>query len=296
MNSELSAFFDHALPAIDASLDRLVPSESTPPARLHQAMRYSLFAGGKRLRPALSVAGFALCRPDWNDVLPVACAFEMIHTYSLIHDDLPAMDDDDFRRGIPSCHRKFGEAIAILAGDALLTLAMETIARADAFPPDRLLRVTAMIARAAGTPAGMIAGQVFDLEAEGRPIGEINVEQIHRSKTGALITTAVTAGAFLGGVSEAELEAVRVYGERIGLAFQIVDDILDETVPMETLGKTGGKDRDQQKATYPALVGLDKSRAIVAEITGQARRSIEGLGGRARILLSIADYLETRSH
>jgi len=209
---------------------------------------------------------------------------------------LPAMDDDDFRRGIPSSHKKFGEAIAILAGDALLTLAFDTMSRCNSFAPDRLLQATAKLARASGTLSGMIAGQVFDLEAERRPIKDSNVEQIHRSKTGALITAAVTVGAYLGGASESQLAAVQTFGERIGLAFQVVDDILDETASIQTLGKTGGKDRNQQKATYPALYGLERSRTIVAELSDQARAVIRPLGERARILTSMADYLESRSH
>jgi geranylgeranyl diphosphate synthase type II len=296
MKAESSAFFDMVTPAIDASLQALLPPEATPPARIHQAMRYSIFAGGKRLRPALCIAGFSLYQSDWKPVLPVACAFEMIHTYSLIHDDLPAMDDDDFRRGIPSCHKKYGEAIAILAGDALLTFAFETLAQCEAFPPDRMLRAVSMLSEASGAERGMIAGQVFDLEAEGVPIHQVDVERIHRSKTAAIITSAVSIGAYLGGAPELELDIVRSFGQRIGLAFQIVDDILDETTSLQTLGKTGGKDREQKKATYPALHGLEQSRTIVHDMTQQARVILQPLGSRAEILLSIADYLETRWH
>ncbi len=296
MKAESSVFFDRVLPVIDASLQDLLPPETTPPAQIHQAMRYSIFAGGKRLRPALCIAGFSLYQSDWKPVLPVACAFEMIHTYSLIHDDLPAMDDDDFRRGMPSCHKKFGEAIAILAGDALLTFAFETLARCDAFPPDRMLKVLAMLSHASGAEWGMIAGQVFDLEAEGAPIDQVDVERIHRSKTAAIINSAVSVGAYLGGASEPELGLVQAFGEKIGLAFQVVDDILDETTSLQTLGKTGGKDRDQKKATYPALHGLEQSRVIVHVMTQQARDALQPLGSRAGILLSIADYLETRWH
>src|SRR5689334_1986311 len=225
MNSDLNAFFDEILPAIDSSLDRLLPAETTPPTQIHQAMRYSIFAGGKRLRPALVVAGYSMFRRDqaeWKNVLPVACAFEMIHTYSLIHDDLPAMDDDDFRRGKPSCHKKFGEAIAILAGDALLTLAFETLSHCDGFAAERMLRVISMLGKAAGTRSGMIAGQVFDLDAEQRPVNQVDVEQIHRSKTAALITASVQIGAWLGGAAESELRQTEIFGQRIGLAFQIV--------------------------------------------------------------------------
>jgi geranylgeranyl diphosphate synthase, type II len=296
MNSELRRFFDTVLPRVDAALNELLPAPSVAPAQIHEAMRYSTFAGGKRLRPALCVAGHALFQSDWQPVLPVAAALEMIHTYSLIHDDLPAMDNDDFRRGIPSCHRKFGEAVAILAGDALLTLGFETLSRCNGFPADRLLPAIRTIAEAAGTRSGMIAGQVFDLEAEHRPVLEVDVERIHRSKTAALITASVSVGARLGGASDAELEAITAFGSRIGLAFQIVDDVLDETSSIETLGKTGGKDRHQHKATYPALFGVEQSRALAADLTRQGGSALEGFGERARLLLAIADYLETRSH
>ena len=296
MNSELRRFFDSVLPTVDAALNELLPPPSAAPAQIHEAMRYSVFAGGKRLRPALCVAGYALFQNDWQPVLPVAGAIEMIHTYSLIHDDLPAMDDDDFRRGIPSCHRKFGEAVAILAGDALLTLAFETLSRCSGFPPERMLQAIGTIAEAAGTRSGMIAGQVFDLEAERRPVLEVDVERIHRSKTAALITASVSVGARLGGASDAELEAITAFGSRIGLAFQIVDDVLDETSSIETLGKTGGKDRHQQKATYPALFGVEKSRALATDLTRQGRSALAAFGNRACLLLAIGDYLETRSH
>jgi geranylgeranyl diphosphate synthase type II len=297
MKPELSTFFDRVVPAIDACLDRLLPSASTVPEQIHQAMRYSIFAGGKRLRPALCIAGFELFQTEWAPVLPVACAFEMIHTYSLIHDDLPAMDNDDFRRGMPSCHKKFGEAMAILAGDALVTFAFEALSSCEAFPAQRLLLATRMVAQASGCQTGMIAGQVFDLEGEHRPISEVDVERIHRSKTAALISAAVSVGAYLGGVGGgSDFKSVQTYGESIGLAFQIVDDILDETASTETLGKTKGKDRRQEKATYPAKFGLDRSRAMAAELTDRARSSLERFGTRASTLLSIADYLETRQH
>ena len=296
MNPELSMFFERVNPAIDACLDTLIPSASTPPLQIHQAMRYSLFAGGKRLRPALCVAGFELFERESAAVLPVASSFEMIHTYSLIHDDLPAMDNDDFRRGIPSCHKKFGEAIAILAGDALLTFAFETLSGCEAFPPARVIRAIQMISQASGCRTGMIAGQVFDLEGEHRPVAEVDVELIHRSKTAALITAAVTVGAYLGGADGPELKSVETFGQSIGLAFQIVDDILDETASTETLGKTKGKDRRQEKATYPAKYGLDRSRAMAAELTDRARNSVSGFGDHAITLRAIADYLETRRH
>jgi geranylgeranyl diphosphate synthase type II len=228
MKGEARAFFDRARPAIDAVLDRLIPSESATPTEIHRAMRYSVFAGGKRLRPALCLAGYSLFQDDYTPVLPVASAIEMAHTYSLIHDDLPSMDDDDFRRGLPSCHKRFGEAIAILAGDALLTRAFGAIAEAR-LPADRLSGAILRFARALGTEDGMIAGQVLDLEAEGRPIDADGVEAIHRAKTAALIGVSVWMGAHLGGADEAALDRIAAYGRRIGLAFQVVDDILDVT-------------------------------------------------------------------
>jgi geranylgeranyl diphosphate synthase type II len=210
----------------------------------------------------------------------------MIHSYSLIHDDLPAMDDDDFRRGKPSSHKQFGEAMAILAGDALLTLAFEVVARCENFPPDRLLRASAVLARAAGTPSGMVAGQVLDLEAEGKQVMPQQLERVHRSKTGALIGASVWIGAYLGRASEQDLEHVATYCDRIGLAFQVIDDILDA-------GE--GSDRDQRKATYPAFHGLEKSRAIARDLMHDARQALAPLGARARLLLEFCDYLENRT-
>jgi geranylgeranyl diphosphate synthase type II len=296
MKTELSTFFDRVIPAVDDSLNRLLPAENTPPANIHKAMRYSVFAGGKRLRPALCIGAYALYQPDWKPILPVASALEMIHTYSLIHDDLPAMDNDDYRRGIPSCHKQFGEATAILAGDGLLTFAFESLARCTNFPPDRVVSAMSMLGRAAGTQDGMIAGQLLDLEAEGRSINQTDLEAIHRSKTAALICASVAIGAYLGGAPEDILASLRQYGSLLGLAFQVVDDILDETASIDTLGKTGGKDRTQQKATYPAMYGLEKSRAIARELTQAARKAVAPLGSRVGVLIGIADYLETRSH
>jgi geranylgeranyl diphosphate synthase type II len=218
----------------------------------------------------------------------------MVHTYSLIHDDLPAMDDDDYRRGQLSCHKRFGEATAILAGDALLTLAFEVIAACRSFPADRLMPVAARLARALGTREGMIAGQVLDLQAEGQPIEGVDVEAIHRAKTAALISTSVWIGAFLGGAADSSLTTISQYGQKIGLAFQIVDDILDETETRQTLGKTAGKDREENKATYPALHGLERSREIVRSLTDGARQDAEELGSRAELLRDISAYLERR--
>jgi geranylgeranyl diphosphate synthase type II len=287
MKSELRDLFDKVRSAVDTSLDALLPSEHSSPSKIHTAMRYSTFAGGKRLRPALCVAAYSAYQDEWSRVLPAASAIEMVHTYSLIHDDLPAMDNDDFRRGRPSCHKQFGEAIAILAGDGLLTHAFGTLARCRNFHPDQILEVIGLLSFASGTMKGMIAGQVLDLEATGRKSSLADVEWIHRSKTSALIAASVSIGAYLGGAPAFEREAIAQYGERIGLAFQIVDDILDETE---------GKDRDRDKATYPAVCGLAESRAAVRELTDKASQLLIPLGKRVGILVEIAEFLETRSH
>ena len=294
MKAEVLAFFDRVRPAIDACLDTLLPAESASPEQIHRAMRYSIFAGGKRLRPALCVAGYSIFQNDPAPILPIASAIEMVHTYSLIHDDLPAMDNDDFRRGKPSSHKQFGEATAILAGDALLTLAFEVMSTCRGFDNKALLRATGELARCLGTRNGMIAGQVLDLEAEGRSREQSDVEAIHSAKTGALLSTSVWIGGFLGGASEAECRLILDYGRRIGLAFQIVDDMLDETSTITALGKTAELDRKHRKATYPSILGLDESRRMVRELTQQARLCVKPLGDRGATLIEIAGYLETR--
>lgn len=286
MSNDLNQFFGRVRPAIESTLDELLPPASSTPVRIHQAMRYSTMDGGKRVRPSLCVAAFGVYRDDWKKVLPVACAIEMIHAYSLIHDDLPAMDDDDFRRGKPSCHKQFDEAIAILAGDGLLTLAFEVLGRTGAFPPDRMLRVVSVLGAAAGSASGMVGGQVLDLDAEGTSVNAEQLEAIHRWKTGALISAAVWIGAYLGGATESELTNVKIFSERIGLLFQVVDDILDAT---------DGSNRDEGKATYPGIYGLEKSRAIAHDVTEDARRAIAPVGERAGMLLAFCDYLEKRT-
>jgi geranylgeranyl diphosphate synthase type II len=250
-------------------------------------MRYTTLDGGKRIRPSLCVAAFSAYRDDWQPVLPIASAVEMIHSYSLIHDDLPAMDDDDFRRGKPSCHKQFDEAIAILAGDALLTLAFEVLARSKDFPPDRMLQVMSTLGRAAGSCGGMIAGQVLDIEAEITRANERQLEAIHRSKTGALIGASVWIGAYLGGASESDLENIRIFCDRIGLAFQVIDDILDAT---------DGSNRDEGKATYPGIHGLEKSRDIAHHLMADARNALAPFGKRTQLLLGFCDYLEKRTY
>ena len=296
MKTEIRSFFDAVRPAIDASLEQLLPDERVEPLEIHKAMRYSVLAGGKRLRPALCIASYGIFHDNHQPILPVACALELAHTYSLIHDDLPAMDDDDFRRGRPSCHKKFGEALAILAGDALLTLTFETIAACQDFDSARLNQAILRLARALGTRDGMIAGQVMDLAAEGKALTTEELEVIHRSKTGALLSSSVWIGAWLAGAEAEELAALILFGEKIGLAFQIVDDILDLTESRETLGKTAGKDRERRKATYPALLGIEASRRLVRKLTAEAREALVPLGHRAELLVGISEYLETRGH
>lgn len=277
-------------------LDRLVPSEATPPEKIHRAMRYSLLAGGKRLRPALVLAAGEALGADTDDLMSAAGAIEMIHTYSLIHDDLPAMDDDDLRRGRPTCHKKFGEAVAILAGDALLTQAFRVLA-ADSPSRDaeRQVRVIREIATAAGTVDALIGGQVADIESEGKAVDASMLEYIHRSKTGAMITASVVVGGIIAGAVEDQIDKLRAYGERIGLAFQIADDILDVTSTSEQLGKTPGKDLAASKATYPAVHGIAASEARARELVGEAVEIVSSLGADTQILQEIARFIIARS-
>jgi len=287
---------------VDDALDRFLPSETSHPAVIHQAMRYSVFAGGKRLRPLLVMASAEACGAAAETVLPVACAVELIHTYSLIHDDLPAMDNADTRRGRPTCHIAFGEAIAVLAGDALHALAFELLARMEpvvgAAPA---LAVTREIASSIGT-AGMVGGQVLDLLGEGRtfpggarppgrPLQEV-VREIHLRKTAALIRACARAGGLLAGAAPPILDALTVYGDRLGLAFQIVDDILDVVGEEAKLGKPAGS--DAAKATYPAAFGVERSRQIAAELTAQAQEALRPLGERGRLLHGLGGYLLSR--
>jgi geranylgeranyl pyrophosphate synthase len=259
-------------------------------------MRYSLFAGGKRLRPALCIAAGELFDAAEADVMPVACALEMIHTYSLVHDDLPAMDDDDLRRGRPTCHKAFGEATAILAGDALLTLAFGVLAAEGVTPETaaRRLAVAAEIARAAGTPGGMAAGQAFDLAAEGRETSAPELDRLHAAKTGALLTASVVAGALAAGADAASVEALRRYGGALGLAFQIADDVLDVTATSAELGKTPGKDTAARKATYPSLYGVEASMARARELARRAEAEVEGFGERGEWLRRMACFAVER--
>jgi len=270
-------YFNQNVALVDLWLDRLMPDAAESPAIIHEAMRYSLFAGGKRLRPILAIATGQMFGAKEHDLLPAACSLEMIHTYSLIHDDLPAMDDDDLRRGMPTCHIKFGEAIAILAGDALLTQAFITLANlqlGDAASQVQLLRE---LATASGTTNALIGGQVLDLTHEGKPVTGPELEAIHRAKTGALIRCAVRMGALVGGASTHQLSALSLYGEKIGLAFQIADDLLDETATTAELGKTAGKDAATQKATYTSLYGVEGAQRLAASVIDDALASLRQL-------------------
>ena len=289
----LPAFFEEDRAAVDAALDRLMPGEDAQPPSIHRAMRYSVQAGGKRVRPILCLESARIFMADVTQVLPVACALEFIHTYSLIHDDLPALDNDDLRRGKPTCHKKFGEATAILAGDALLTLAFETIANAS-IEPARRVAILSHVAASAGTVNGMVGGQVADLEAEGRAIQPADLEYIHRSKTAALIRASVVAGTIGGGARDDDVARLKRFGETIGWAFQVVDDILDVEESSAALGKTAGKDAAQQKATYPSLYGLEKSRQFAKELEARAMAEIEPYGPRAARLRELAELIVHR--
>lgn len=282
---------------VDEALDRELPGEDAWPQGLHRAMRYSLFAGGKRIRPVLVLASAEAVGGAAEHALPLACAVEMIHTYSLIHDDLPAMDNDDLRRGKPTCHKAFGEAVAILAGDALLTRAFHLLASAQAAADDargRLLaEATAVLGEACGT-TGLIGGQVEDLAAEGQPVDAKTLERIHRAKTGALLAACVVGGGILGGADAATREKLDRYGRGIGLAFQIVDDVLDATEGDATLGKTAGKDAAAGKATYVSLHGIDVANRAARDLVAQAVGSIEALGERGALLREIARAIVDR--
>jgi geranylgeranyl diphosphate synthase, type II len=290
---KLPPFFEENRLAVDAQLEKLLPEESTQPSSIHTAMRYSVFAGGKRVRPILSLESARIFEAEISPALYPGCAIEFIHTYSLIHDDLPALDNDDLRRGKPTSHKKFGEATAILAGDALLTLAFETIAAAPVAAERRVAMVTE-IASAAGTVRGMVGGQVADLEAEGKPVSPEMLEYIHRSKTAALIRASITSGAICAGASADDVARLRRFGETIGWAFQVTDDILDVEESSAALGKTAGKDIAQQKATYPAIYGLERSHQIAKELADKGIAELDAYGERASRLRTIAEFLVLR--
>lgn len=290
---KLPAYFEENRLAVDASLDRLMPAATAQPPSIHEAMRYSVFAGGKRIRPILCLESARIFDSNVAPAHYPACAIEFIHTYSLIHDDLPALDDDDLRRGKPTNHKKFGEATAILAGDALLTLAFETIAAAPVAADRRVFMLTE-ISTAAGTINGMVGGQVADLEAEGKRVAADALEYIHRSKTAALIRASISSGALCAGASPDDVARLRRFGELIGLLFQVTDDILDVEESSAALGKTAGKDKAQQKATYPAVHGLERSHQIANELATKAIAELAPYADRASRLREIAEYLVHR--
>jgi geranylgeranyl diphosphate synthase type II len=291
----IEAYLGRRAAEVNQWLESLVPSEMTPPQNLHRAMRYSLLGGGKRLRPGLVLMAGEALGATTDDLMPAACAMEMIHTYSLIHDDLPAMDNDDLRRGRPTCHKAFGEAVAILAGDALLTRAFEVLAsEAPAGDLERQMRVLKEVGSAAGTVNALIGGQVADIENEGRQVSDSTLEYIHRSKTGAMIRASVTIGGIIAGAEEEQIEILRSYGEKIGLAFQVADDILDVTSTSEQLGKTPGKDLAARKATYPALHGIAQSEDRARQLAHDAIAIISKLGPRANKLQDMARFIIAR--
>ena len=281
---ELDSLLAGSRALVEVELNSLLPSTATSPEKIHQAIRWSVFAGGKRFRPALLLATGQAFGASTKVLIKTACAFEMVHTYSLIHDDLPAMDDDDLRRGRPTCHVRFDEATAILAGDALQTLSPET-----------RIALISELAWAAGTPEGMVAGQALDMEAETRQVNGAQLEEIHRLKTGALIVAAARCGAIIGGASESELVAITSYGSHLGLLFQITDDFLDVTATAEDLGKTPGKDARSNKATYPALHGMEETRAAAIKAHHDACEALDQINHPTDVLRRIADFILHRT-
>ena len=292
---DLAKFIGESRELVDSELDRLVPSADVEPVRLHEAIRWSLFAGGKRFRPALLFAvGFAYGAAA-EKLVRTAAAIELIHTFSLIHDDLPAMDDDDLRRGRLTCHKKYGEATAILAGDALQTLAFKAIADDGGLSFEIRTRLISLIADASGSPVGMVAGQQMDLDAEGRDVDFDHLQRIHSWKTGALIAASAASGAMIGGASSEDVSTLSRFAAKLGLLFQITDDIIDITQTSETLGKTAGKDVSAQKATYPGNFGIERTRELAAETAVEARRELDLLDVDTALLREIVDHTLNRT-
>jgi len=278
---------------VDQALDRCLPDANTKPKTLHTAMRYSVFTGGKRLRPVLCLAAAEACGGKLTAAMPPACAIECIHTYSLVHDDLPCMDDDDLRRGRPTTHKVFGEGVAVLTGDALLTLAFEILARTKPCTRHTMADYLRELSKAAGS-SYLIGGQVADVEAENQKVGPAGLEFIHLGKTAAMISVSLRLGAMTANATASECRSLEKFGTHLGLAFQIVDDILDITQTSERLGKSAGKDVAAGKATYPAVFGLEKSRKEAARHTRLALQALKPFGERAAFLRGIADYLLNR--
>ena len=290
---DLEQFLTSSTASVNAALDQFLPSEKTKPATIHKAMRYSLFAGGKRMRPALCLAAAAACGGREAEAMPFACAVECIHTYSLVHDDLPAMDNDDYRRGKLTNHKVFGDGIAVLAGDALLTQAFEIAAKSKGWPRYSHQEIILELARASGS-LQLIAGQVADLEGEGKKTSVEQLRYIHERKTSALLCCSVRLGGMSANCSAAQLKALTDFGYNVGLAFQVIDDILDITQTTEQLGKTAGKDTKAQKATYPSIVGLEKSRKIAMQLTDKAFSALKMFKGKAAALEGLAEFLLKR--
>jgi geranylgeranyl diphosphate synthase type II len=290
---ELSVYLKRCAKDVDAALDRYLPKAATKPATIHRAMRYSLFAGGKRMRPVLALAAAEACGGDFSTALPAACAVECVHTYSLVHDDLPCMDDDDLRRGRPTSHKVFGEGIAVLAGDALLTQAFEILAQAK---PVARYPVAAMI-RELAVAAGslkLIAGQVADLEGEGKKATRTQLRFIHECKTAAMIEVSLRLGAMSANATPAKVQALTAFGHNLGLAFQVIDDILDVTQTSEKLGKSAGKDLAAEKTTYPSVIGLEASKKEARRLTDAALAALKSFGAKGATLRAVADYLLVR--
>ena len=291
--SSLKSYLSSHAKVVDTALDRFLPPETRKPATIHKAMRYSVFAGGKRLRPILCLAAAEACDGKIEAAVPLACAVECIHTYSLIHDDLPAMDNDDFRRGRPTNHKVFGDGMAVLAGDGLLTMAFEILGHAETWPRYDMRVLVREVAHAAGS-LKLIAGQVADLEGEGRRISEAQLRFIHECKTGALLTTSIRLGGMSANTPARELKALTRFGHALGLAFQVIDDILDVTQTSEKLGKSAGKDVAAKKATYPAILGLAGAKAEARRLTAEAHGALEVFGHRGDRLRELANHLLER--
>ncbi len=293
---DIKAYLAKKKDIVDKALEKLVPPAKAFPNSVHEAMRYSLFAGGKRVRPVLAIAAAEALGAKTVDLLPIAGSLELIHTYSLIHDDLPAMDNDDFRRGQPTCHRKFGEAIAILAGDGLLNMAFEVLSdtrRLKTVPANRRIAIIREISTASGV-FGMVGGQVVDIESEGKEVDFPTLEYIHTHKTGALIRASVRVGALYAGAGKRQFSALTHYGEMVGLAFQITDDILDITGKQEEIGKDVGSDLKKGKKTFPSFYGLEESRRRAVEVAAKAVLSLKDFGRRADPLKELAKYIINR--
>lgn len=293
--SDIDQLLSQSRRLVETSLDELLPAADVSPQKVHEAIRWSVFAGGKRFRPALLLASGQTFGAPVQVLLNTACALEMIHTYSLIHDDLPSMDDDDLRRGRPTCHIRYDEATAILAGDALQSLAFQAIAEHQLLEPQTRVRLITELSRAAGTPHGMVAGQALDIDAEAREVTSDELEEIHRLKTAALIICAVRCGAIIAGANQTELDAVTIYAQNLGLLFQITDDLLDVTATEQELGKTPGKDARSEKATYPALYGLEEARTAATRAHRDAVAALSSISRPTETLRHIADFTLNRS-